>query len=570
MTMKKIFTLLLASAAFTRLDAQVVVNVLEPLSIEGDIESTWAEPGQGWGTPDMSILANGITDTLALAFDASVGDSLCCEPIINRSEIEGKIAVLYRGVCNFSLKALNCQDSGAVAVIIINNVADAPIPMGAGTFGADVTIPTFLVDQLGGQGIAAALANGETVVAYLGNKTGLYEYDLGFFAKDILTPPSAAIPSILAQNSAEYSPRLGAWVRNYGSLDQTAVTLNITVSQSGSDIYNETSDPVDILSGDSIFVELSPLALSSYSGFYSITYTANSAAAEEYPGDNTYSASLYVNDLYGYATISETTLLPASNSGVRPATSNGTYSYCVHFRDANASRMAATGIEGMGIVNAPLSMDGEIITVQAFEWLNEFTGISDANFDISDLVEVGTGESIIEVDTIRYRGYFPFDEPVVMQDNVRYLFCMTTENPEVFLGSADVPEYTTNEEILDQPTTPLLNGTAWSVGFAGTICGSAVRMIAANSIGIDEQNETVGTPYPNPALNELRIPLSSVRGAADLRIMDLAGKLVSAQRVVATGSQLIVNVEGIAPGTYTFDVQPENGANSTFKVVISR
>ncbi|MBL7986166.1 MAG: hypothetical protein JNM91_14260, partial [Flavobacteriales bacterium] len=155
--MKKIFTLLLASAAFTRLDAQVVVNVLEPLSIEGDIESTWAEPGQGWGTPDMTDLANGITDTLALAFDGSVGDSLCCEPIINRSEIEGKIAVLYRGTCNFSLKALNCQDSGAVAVIIINNVADAPIPMGAGTYGADVTIPTFLVDQLGGQGIAAAL-----------------------------------------------------------------------------------------------------------------------------------------------------------------------------------------------------------------------------------------------------------------------------------------------------------------------------------------------------------------------------------------------------------------------------
>jgi hypothetical protein len=160
----------------------------------------------------MRRLSAAVTDTLALAYDGSAtADSLCCEAIINRSEIEGKIAVLYRGACNFSLKALNCQDSGAVAVIIINNTSVAPIQMGPGTFGLDVTIPVFLVAQAGGQAIAAALGNGETVVAYLGNKTGLFEYDLGFTKADMLMPPSAGHPAILAQNAAEYSPVLGAW-----------------------------------------------------------------------------------------------------------------------------------------------------------------------------------------------------------------------------------------------------------------------------------------------------------------------------------------------------------------------
>ncbi len=569
--MKKICTLLLAGAAFAQLRAQVVVNITEPLSIQGNVLSTWADPAQGWGTPDMLDVTNAITDTLALAFDGSASaDSLCCEAIINRSEIQGKIAVLYRGTCNFSLKALNCQDSGAVAVIIINNTPDTPIPMGAGTFGADVTIPTFLVDQLGGQAVAAALANGEIVVAFLGNKTGYFDFDLGFYGPDMLTPPSAAIPALLAQNASEYSPILGAWVRNYGSSPQVAATLNITVTQGGNPVYNETSAPFDVPSADSAFIELPALALSSYSGFYNITYTVVSPAAEEYAADNTFSSSLNVGNLFSYAEISETTLLPASSAGVAPGTSSGTYTYCVHFRDANASRLAATGIEALVAVNAPSSVNGEILSVQAFEWLDEFTGLSDANFALDNLVEVANGEIIVEIDSTRYRGFIPFTEPWPLQDNVRYLFCLVTENPDIFLGSDDRLDYTTNQEFNDQPVTPVQNGTTWNSGFAGTISNSAVRMVDVNSIGIAEQTKTESQAYPNPAVNELRIPLRSFTGAADLRILDLAGKVVSAQRVTATGSHLLVNVAGIAPGTYNFSVTPENGQQSTFKVVVSR
>ncbi len=54
----------------------------------------------------------------------------------------GKIALLDRGVCGFSFKALQAQNAGATAVIIANNAANQPAPgLGAGPEAAQVTIP---------------------------------------------------------------------------------------------------------------------------------------------------------------------------------------------------------------------------------------------------------------------------------------------------------------------------------------------------------------------------------------------------------------------------------------------
>ncbi len=46
----------------------------------------------------------------------------------------GKIAVIRRGDCPFVDKVKNAQDAGAIAVIIMNNVAGEPVPMGLNHF----------------------------------------------------------------------------------------------------------------------------------------------------------------------------------------------------------------------------------------------------------------------------------------------------------------------------------------------------------------------------------------------------------------------------------------------------
>ena len=56
--------------------------------------------------------------------------------------LTGKIALIERGICNFSEKVYNAQRAGAIAAIIYNNAAngEAIATMGAGVHAADVTI----------------------------------------------------------------------------------------------------------------------------------------------------------------------------------------------------------------------------------------------------------------------------------------------------------------------------------------------------------------------------------------------------------------------------------------------
>src|SRR5688572_6790862 len=102
---RTLLSVALSACLFIPAWGQVAVSVLEPASIAGGYANTWAQPGDGWGTPDMTLTANAVVDTLVLAYDATAADSLCCEAIANPGEISGKIAVLYRGTCNYSIKA---------------------------------------------------------------------------------------------------------------------------------------------------------------------------------------------------------------------------------------------------------------------------------------------------------------------------------------------------------------------------------------------------------------------------------------------------------------------------------
>jgi PA domain len=72
------------------------------------------------------------------------GDQLLgCQPFnaVNVMAVSGKVALIDRGVCGFTVKVLNAQNAGARAVIIADNVAGAP-PPGLGGSDPSITIPT--------------------------------------------------------------------------------------------------------------------------------------------------------------------------------------------------------------------------------------------------------------------------------------------------------------------------------------------------------------------------------------------------------------------------------------------
>ena len=133
-------------------DVKVTVN--SPSSIAGDYFGLSGSFGA-----DLTSLSG----TLVLVDDGSGNPNEGCSSLTNGAAISGNIAVVYRGSCNFSSKALNAQNEGALAVIVVNNLSGPAVGMASGDDGDQVTIPTFMLSQADGQAIINELASGVTV-----------------------------------------------------------------------------------------------------------------------------------------------------------------------------------------------------------------------------------------------------------------------------------------------------------------------------------------------------------------------------------------------------------------------
>ncbi len=90
-----------------------------------------------------------VTGAVVVANDGSADNpSFACNPLTegNGDELNGKIAMIDRGGCEFGAKVKNAQNSGAIAVIVCN-FEEATISMGGGAQGASVTIPSVMVKK---------------------------------------------------------------------------------------------------------------------------------------------------------------------------------------------------------------------------------------------------------------------------------------------------------------------------------------------------------------------------------------------------------------------------------------
>jgi hypothetical protein len=139
------------------LERRPELAVLSPGGIAGSYEALEA----AFGPP---LDGTGVTGNLVLAVDGTAPTGDACEAIQNGAQLAGNIAVIDRGTCTFVSKVLAAQAAGAVGVLMVNNVAGAPITMG----GSDpsVAIPSVMISQADGSTIKSALSAG-TVAATL-------------------------------------------------------------------------------------------------------------------------------------------------------------------------------------------------------------------------------------------------------------------------------------------------------------------------------------------------------------------------------------------------------------------
>ncbi len=114
-----------------------IVNVISPSQAVSGY--TAARASFGGDLEDGEIEAEAV-----LVDDGSATPSLNCNDTEN--DIDGKIAIIDRGVCEFGTKILNAEQAGAVAAIVCN-YQDGLVNMGAGREGSQVTIPGVFITK---------------------------------------------------------------------------------------------------------------------------------------------------------------------------------------------------------------------------------------------------------------------------------------------------------------------------------------------------------------------------------------------------------------------------------------
>ncbi|GAK90205.1 metalloprotease MEP2 [Nonlabens ulvanivorans] len=145
-------------------------------NLAGSYDGEPAAFGSTLPSPNSPLIAD-----LALVIDDNSGGvstdtSDGCDVITNGALLTGKIVVMRRGNCQFGTKVLAAQNQGAIAVIVVNNAATAPIAMAPGNDGNLVTIPSIMISQPNGNALIAALQSGTNINASL-NNTGLFRKD---------------------------------------------------------------------------------------------------------------------------------------------------------------------------------------------------------------------------------------------------------------------------------------------------------------------------------------------------------------------------------------------------------
>jgi hypothetical protein len=136
------------------LGARGVVKISGPAAGSAAGEKPFGEASFGPRITDANVTGQ----ILPVVENRSTNTGLACAPLTgaNAKAVQGNIALVDRGTCNFAIKAANVQAAGAIAMIVADNAPGDP----AGMSGTDpaITIPSVRITQADGLALKAALA----------------------------------------------------------------------------------------------------------------------------------------------------------------------------------------------------------------------------------------------------------------------------------------------------------------------------------------------------------------------------------------------------------------------------
>ena len=132
-----------------------LLRVNSPVTIAGDYNVGLPAFGPSLDFP-------GLTGDLVLVNDGAGVPTNGCEPFVNAAQVNGNVALVDRGGCNFTVKVKHAQNAGAIAVVVADSVPGCPA-LGMGGADPTITIPSVRLTTADGATLKSNLALGVNV-----------------------------------------------------------------------------------------------------------------------------------------------------------------------------------------------------------------------------------------------------------------------------------------------------------------------------------------------------------------------------------------------------------------------
>ena len=245
---------------------------------------------------------------------------------------------------------------------------------------------------------------------------------------------------------------------------------------------------------------------------------------------------------------------------------------CIKYENANANRIGAEGIYFSATVDT-LSIDQEEFNIQTFRWDDIFNPtVAKFSDNFLQLNEINSTIYYMDGDLQDTVLYVPFSNSVVLENDTKYLFCITpTTNNRISLGYNTVIDYGLNDFIFTEISHPLRSTTSEDTWYSGyrknLIPAFGIRTADKATLGLSASvNKIEGIVYPNPANDAVFLSLNA-EGNAKLIVTDIMGKVVMNNSINLINGKARVDINSIESGMYILNVLLENGTSSQFNIV---
>ncbi|MDF7813181.1 T9SS-dependent M36 family metallopeptidase [Hymenobacter sp. YC55] len=155
-------------------------SIVSPATIAGSL------PMRGTAYGRTLTAAGPISGKVVLANDGSANPPRSCNPLLNAADINGNIALVYRGgTCSTPTKIRNAQNAGARLVIIADSIPNTAIAnYGGATDTVGLRIPSVAISKADGDKIRGVLTSGTVVTISVSGITRDGDFDNGVIAHE--------------------------------------------------------------------------------------------------------------------------------------------------------------------------------------------------------------------------------------------------------------------------------------------------------------------------------------------------------------------------------------------------